>query len=162
MGELMKDETQAIQVAPWMHVITPDAGLNLDQLLPASGIAYVARLNGEEMPDESCTFEKFRETLKFPDYFGWNWHAFYDCLRDLQWLSSDYHILILESAEYALSEDDAAREELFKSLYRAGQRWAYTKRPEGITLSKFHVVLSCAEGAASTVANGLVELQKQT
>ncbi|MFI6124886.1 barstar family protein [Streptomyces sp. NPDC051064] len=157
----MKDETQAIHVAPWMHIITPDAGLNLDQLLPASGSVHVARLNGEDMPDESSAFEKFWETLKFPDYFGWNWHAFYDCLRDLQWLSSDYHILIIESAESALSEDDAAREEFFKALYRAGQRWSYTKRPEGITLSKFCVVLSCGEEAVSTVARSLVELQKQ-
>ncbi|MFE9364308.1 barstar family protein [Streptomyces sp. NPDC006978] len=156
----MTGETQAIHVAPWMQIVTPGAGLNLDQLLPASGSVYVARLNGEDMPGELSAFEKFWETLKFPDYFGWNWHAFYDCLRDLQWLSSDYHILIIESAESALSEDAAAREEFFKALYRAGERWSYTKRPEGITLSKFRVVLSCGEEAVSTVASSLVELQK--
>ncbi|WP_299538389.1 barstar family protein [uncultured Streptomyces sp.] len=80
----MRDETQAIHVAPWLHIVAPGAGLNFDQLLPSSGSVYVARLNGEDMPDESSAFEKFWETLKFPDYFGWNWHALYDCLRDLQ------------------------------------------------------------------------------
>ncbi|MEU1122334.1 barstar family protein [Streptomyces sp. NPDC005899] len=144
-----------------MHIITPGASLDLDQLLPTSGSVYVARLNGADMPEELSAFQNFWERLKFPEYFGWNWHAFYDCLRDLHWLSSDYHILIIESAERALSEDDAARKEFFKALYRAGQRWSYTKRPEGITLSKFCVVLSCGEEAVSTVASSLVELQKQ-
>lgn len=160
MGKLMKKETQAIRIAPWMHIITTGGGLDLDQLLPASGSFYVTRLNGKEIPDESSVFEKFWELLKFPDYFGWNWHAFYDCLRDLQWLSSDYHILIIESAESALSEDDVAREEFFRSLFRAGQRWSYIKRPEGVTFSKFHVILSCKSDSVTTVAKRLSEFQE--
>ncbi|MFC9245538.1 barstar family protein [Streptomyces sp. NPDC057136] len=157
----MKEEAQAIHIAPWMHIVTTGGGLHLDELLPASGSVYVARLNGQDMPDEMSAFQKFWESLKFPDYFGWNWHAFYDCLRDLQWLSSDYHILIIESAESVLSEDELAREEFFKSLWRAGQRWSYTKRPEGVTLSKFSVVLSCDKESASSLARRLREIQDQ-
>ncbi|MCX5374988.1 barstar family protein [Streptomyces sp. NBC_00091] len=155
----MTEETSAMHIAPWMHVTTPGGGIRLDELLPASGSVHVARLNGQDMPDEIATFQKFDETLKFPEYFGWNWNAFYDCLRDLQWLSSDYHVLIIESAESVLSADEAARDEFFRSLWRAGQRWSYTKRPEGVTLSKFSVVLSCAKESASSLAKQLGELQ---
>ncbi len=148
-----------MHIAPWMHIITPGGGLQLDELLPVSGNVYVARLNGQDMPDEIAAFQKFDELLKFPEYFGWNWDAFYDCLRDLQWLSSDSHVLIIESAESALSDDEAARDEFFRTLWRAGQRWSYTKRPEGVTLSKFSVVLSCDKESAYNLAKRLGELQ---
>ncbi|MFI8266677.1 barstar family protein [Streptomyces sp. NPDC085665] len=155
----MTEEELPIRIAPWMHIITTGGGMRLDELLPASGSVYVVRLSGHDMPDEISTFQQFDELLKFPEYFGWNWNAFYDCLRDLQWLSSDYHVLIIESAESILSEDDVAREEFFKTLLRAGRRWSYTKRPEGVTLSKLSVVLSCDTEFASSLAGRLGELQ---
>ncbi|MFE9636185.1 barstar family protein [Streptomyces sp. NPDC006463] len=161
MGALMKEETSAIHIAPWMHILTQGGGVPLDELLPASGSVYVARLSGQDMPDEVSAFQYFSEVLKFPEYFGWNWNAFYDCVRDLEWLSADYRILIIESAESALSEDDDARKELFGSLWRAGKRWSYTKRPEGVTLTKLSIVLSCDKESVSTFAKRLEEWQEQ-
>ncbi|MFD7080632.1 barstar family protein [Streptomyces sp. NPDC059918] len=159
MGELMTKEEPPIRIALWMHIITTGGGMRLDELLPASGSVYVARLSGLDMPDEIATFQQFYESLKFPEYFGWNWNAFYDCMRDLQWLSSDYHVLIIDSAESILSEDGVAQEEFFRTLLRAGQRWSYTKRPEGVTLSKLSVVLSCGTEFASGLARRLGELE---
>ncbi|MGW5420577.1 barstar family protein [Streptomyces sp. NPDC003943] len=142
-----------------MHIATTGGGVPLNELLPTTGRVYVARLNGRDMTDETSTFQLFWETLKFPDYFGWNWHAFYDCLRDLQWLSSDHHILIIESAEAALSEDDTAREEFFRALWRAGQRRSFVKRPEGVTLSRLCIVLSCDGGSVPELSSRLGEFK---
>ncbi|WP_240137280.1 barstar family protein [Streptomyces sp. MUM 178J] len=158
----MKEEALASHIAPWMHVITAGGGVPLNELLPVSGSVYVARLNGQDMPDEMSALQQFWEVLKFPEYFGWNWHALYDCLRDLEWLSSDHHVLIIESVEMALSEDEVAREEFFRSLWRAGQRWSYVKRPEGVTLSKLSIVLSCDEESASSLARRLRGFQGQS
>ncbi|MEU2154696.1 barstar family protein [Streptomyces sp. NPDC019396] len=151
----MKEEAKEIHISPWMHITGTGVGLHPDVILPTSGHVYVARLNGYDMPDESSAFQQFWEILKFPEYFGWNWHAFYDCLSDLHWLSSDYHILIIKSADLALSKDVAARDEFFRSLWRAGQRWSYIKRPEGVTLSKLSVILSCDKEATSSLAERL-------
>lgn len=151
----------AIHIAPWMHVITPGGGVPLDELLPASGSVYVGRLNGQEMPDAVSAFQHFSEVLKFPEYFGWNWNAFYDCVRDLNWISADKRILIIESAESSLSRDDDGRKKFFGCLWRAGQRWSYTKRPEGVTLTKLSVVLSCDKRSVSTFAKRLEEWQEQ-
>ncbi|WP_158558462.1 MULTISPECIES: barstar family protein [unclassified Streptomyces] len=115
----------------------------------------MTRLNGCDLSDETSVFEKFWEAFKFPDYFGWNWSAFYDCLRDLGWFSSDYHILIIESAESVLSADEVAREDFYTSLWRVGRRRSYTKRPEGMTLSTFSVVLSCGIESATGLARRL-------
>lgn len=31
--------------------------------------------------------------LSFPDWFGWNWDALHDCLRDLSWLQESRIVL---------------------------------------------------------------------
>ncbi|WP_239078157.1 barstar family protein [Streptomyces sp. SID9124] len=157
----MEEEAGAIHVAPWMHVIAEGGGPCLDELLPASGEVHVTRLNGCDLPDETSVFEKFWEAFEFPEYFGWNWSAFYDCLRDLEWLSSDYYILIIESAESVLSGDDVGREKFFNSLWRVGRRRSYTKRPEGVTLSTFSIVLSCGKESAPGLAHRLGSLHGQ-
>lgn len=35
-----------------------------------------------------------RKQLEFPSYFGWNWDALHDCLRDLSWLKSTSHVVL--------------------------------------------------------------------
>ena len=35
--------------------------------------------------------------LSFPDYFGWNWDALDECLRDLHWLPEPRRIAIVHA-----------------------------------------------------------------
>ncbi|MDT0453148.1 barstar family protein [Streptomyces hesseae] len=88
------------------------------------GRTYVARLDGREMRDTDAVFQQFYDCLRLPDYFGWNWNALSDCLGVLKWLSADHHVLIIEAADEVLPSDASERQLLFKSLLRAGQRWA--------------------------------------
>ena len=39
---------------------------------------------GEEVRDQESLFRVLAATLSFPDYFGGNWDAVVDCLRELQ------------------------------------------------------------------------------
>jgi hypothetical protein len=54
----------------------------------------VARLGGRLRRKQDVLRELDR-ALKFPDYFGWNWDALDECLRDLSWLGAPEGVVIL-------------------------------------------------------------------
>jgi RNAse (barnase) inhibitor barstar len=53
----------------------------------ASSDDYVAHITGSLSTRESL-FDALAGALKFPNYFGRNWDALSDCLRDLSWIKS--------------------------------------------------------------------------
>jgi hypothetical protein len=48
----------------------------------------------------------FSQQLSFPKYFGNNWDALYDCLRDLSWLREKRVVIAHEEIPTVLSADD--------------------------------------------------------
>jgi RNAse (barnase) inhibitor barstar len=48
--------------------------------------------------DESGLLSKLASDLNFPDYFGMNWNALIDCLRDLSWLNPRGVLVVLENS----------------------------------------------------------------
>ncbi|MGW7330668.1 barstar family protein [Streptomyces sp. NPDC054840] len=109
-----------------------------------TGRTYVVRLDGREMGDTNAVFMRFYDGLRLPDYFGWNWNALLDCLRDLNWLPADHYVLVIEAADEMLPGDAAGQRLLFGTLLRAGRRWSRTRRSDGVDLSRLVVVMSCA------------------
>jgi hypothetical protein len=50
-------------------------------------------------------FQELARALRFPDYFGHNWDAVYDCLTDLNWLPAAGYVLVLDGfAPFAMNE----------------------------------------------------------
>lgn len=54
-----------------------------------SFVVHIDNINSED-----ALFEKLYIKLIFPDYFGFNWDALYDCLRDFNWVSQRKIIFI--------------------------------------------------------------------
>ncbi len=46
------------------------------------GGAEVIELDLSDSPDKATTLDRLADALDFPDYFGRNWDAAYDCLTD--------------------------------------------------------------------------------
>lgn len=55
--------------------------------------AAVADLAG--CHDKEEFLSRVAVALDFPDWFGRNWDAFFDCLADLSWLPDGDHVLVL-------------------------------------------------------------------
>ncbi|MFH1197588.1 MAG: barstar family protein [bacterium] len=43
-------------------------------------------------------FSVFIEKMKFPNYFGFNWDAFDECIRDLSWLEFKCKYLVIQNS----------------------------------------------------------------
>jgi RNAse (barnase) inhibitor barstar len=123
-----------------LTVCSHTALVQVGKVLPAQGRIVVARLDGAKMLDDSHVFFAFSDALLFPGYFGWNWDALSDCLRDLNWLPAEQYLVVVEHAARLLADSLAHRHTLFRVLHRAVQHWASPLGKEPIA---FKVLLVC-------------------
>ncbi|WP_428025959.1 barstar family protein [Arcobacter sp.] len=57
-------------------------------------------LDGNNMKNTKELFIEFQNIMEFPDYFGHNFDAFDECMRDLHdWLDVDEYILFIKNAD---------------------------------------------------------------
>lgn len=62
--------------------MTPSAERPLPSWLTVSSAPEPGALDGRVCRTRAAFFSEVARVLRFPDYFGRNWDAFYDCLRD--------------------------------------------------------------------------------
>lgn len=74
--------------------------------LPGCGVAdsFCVRIDpGIGLSDELLKALYYQ--LWFPGYFGFNWDALYDCLRDLEWIKN-YKVVLVHEVLPAIPERD--------------------------------------------------------
>ena len=67
--------------------------------------------------------------LAFPAWFGGNWDALADCLRDLSWLGGDGLLLVFDEAWAWRERDGEAFATLLDVCGEAAQDWMRGRRP---------------------------------
>lgn len=99
---------------------------------------FVASIPGTHCRTKRGLFGAFAEALRFPDYFGRNWDAFWECINDLSWLKATGYLLIVSDAEMLLARNDGDYKTFISIMTDAGKAWAETaRRPRA-----FHLVLA--------------------
>lgn len=68
-------------------------------------------------------FDELAQRLQFPDYFGANWDALWECIRDLSWLPAGP--VVLRHSDVPLADDVPSLRRYVSLLADASQkRWA--------------------------------------
>ncbi len=62
--------------------------------------------------------------LRFPDYFGGNWDAFDECLRDMSWAPAAGYVLTVKGAEELWRRDPRLPARLIRSWLECARAWA--------------------------------------
>jgi RNAse (barnase) inhibitor barstar len=89
--------------------------------LPASP-ALVADLPAGITTTEAL-FGELSQRLQFPDYFGANWDALWECIRDLSWLPSGP--VVLRHGDVPLADDVSSLKKYLSLLADVSlKRWA--------------------------------------
>jgi len=75
-----------------------------------------------EILSKSMLLTALGSGLRFPDYYGTNWDALEECIRDLSWLPD--HEIILYHVDLPLIDDPAAVKIYLSVLMDAIHKWS--------------------------------------
>lgn len=89
--------------------------------------AFVARIP-ETVSDRDDLMRTLAHELHFPDYFGYNWDAVTDCLRDFSWLKAYRIVLLHQGLPTQLGTDDLTT--YIEILMWAVREWKLREEPE--------------------------------
>ena len=99
----------------------------------------------------------YEQAGQFPSYFGRNWDALSDCLRDFSWISQ-MRIIIAHNG-LPLRADEKSLMIYLDLLGHAVEDWRivrdgpFAKPPEGMSLVKHELIVSFPASDRSTVAS---------
>jgi hypothetical protein len=91
--------------------------------LEASGLR-VAEIDGDGVAGKQDLMAALSSALELPDWFGGNWDALDECLRDLGWLDAGGHLLVIARAEGLWRRNPELAGLLVRSWIDAGSAWA--------------------------------------
>jgi hypothetical protein len=109
---------------PWVHLL-PDS---IDPKLFCRSVpvqrGMVVELDGGRMRTAEALFAEFARELRFPEYFGWNWAAFAECITELSSCPAYAYLLVIERAELMLVDSPADRVIFFRLIKDVSSQWA--------------------------------------
>lgn len=95
--------------------------------------------------DRTALLAALGETLAFPDYYGQNWDAAWDCLTELDWPAGQLLVLHLPiAADAPVVETDLAT--FLELLLDACEHWAAQGRALCLLIETVHQDLTCLDG----------------
>ena len=100
----------------------------LAQAAAADGLAAF-RIDIGHAHDKEDFLEHLSEAMKFPDWFGGNWDALADCLRDLSWIEGKGFVVILEKSKHFCSGHHHEFDEAIDVLKEAASYWRGQGKP---------------------------------
>ena len=85
--------------------------------------AKVFYLDGRQIVTKEDFLREAAEVMSFPAYFGQNWDAFDECIRDLSWVPAQKYILIYDRPDIFAKAQPEQWQIAQEILQSASQYW---------------------------------------
>jgi len=115
-----------------IHFVSLREEATLRAKLDGSGL-LVFDIQGSSIATEEDLFSAVAKELRFPEYFGKNWDALDECLRDMQWLPSKGYVLFVRDAEQFWRRASRVAGAFVEAWLFAAEEWSHHGVP-------FHLV----------------------
>jgi RNAse (barnase) inhibitor barstar len=120
----------------------------------------IKTIRGDKCVTVSDLHNEIAAALQFPGYYGENWNALDECLRDLEWLPASWYLIHLCRPEAVLPNDDDNFRIFMTVLLDASRTWAnpsYSGMSADCPVRPFNIIISGDEldiaRAKTTVEN---------
>jgi RNAse (barnase) inhibitor barstar len=90
---------------------------------------HVGVVDGQIAVDRAGIFDELARTMRFPDYFGRNWDAVYDCLTDPSLLPVGGSVILLDGCDQLAREHPDQWQTAVKVFRDACAFWKSTRTP---------------------------------
>lgn len=107
----------------------------IDKLPAFSSDVFVAEIDGNKARTLRGFYPRVSKALFFPDYFGKNLDALFDCLCSLEVMGKQDIVLLIHNAEFFLSKEKAEKRNAAYDVLRDAEKTE--NRADG---AKFRVI----------------------
>ena len=128
---------------PWVHR-APVADLAPIRESAKSVDTLLVELDGSRMQTVEGFFREYVREFSLPEYFGWNWAAFDECMTDLDDTPARAYLTLIRRADDLLSAEPGDLDTCLRQLLAIGRHWsmAFALGPDwGGGEVPFHTIL---------------------
>ena len=120
---------------------TPATVADLNKIAHRNGMAFF-HLEGQRIEKKDQFLNHAAVAMKFPDHFGKNWDAFYDCLTDLDWVEGNGFVIYFDHTDAFAEHNESQLETVIELFEDAVNYWKTEGRPMTVLLSGQHAPAS--------------------
>lgn len=110
--------------SPWVHAIPEGADVSQAMSEAESVGGAIVLLDGLMMGSPEELFRTYVREFHFPEYFGWNWAAFHECMTELEQFPARSYLTVVSHAGKVLEGRSADFRIYLSQLEAIGKSWA--------------------------------------
>lgn len=109
----------------------------ISKVVHAKGMVFF-HLEGQRIEKKDQFLNHAAVAMKFPDHFGKNWDAFYDCLTDFDWVEGKGFVIYFDHTDGFVAHNESQLETVIELFEDAINYWKGEGRPMTVLLSGEH------------------------
>lgn len=110
---------------------------DISKIAHRNGMVFF-HLEGQRIEKKDQFLNHAAVAMKFPDHFGKNWDAFYDCLTDLEWVKGKGFVIYFDHTDAFAAHNESQLATVIELFEDAINYWKTEGRPMIVLLSGQH------------------------